>query len=130
VKQPAHLDLRLQQGDLAGTQAIRNIMVAEKTKEMWRQNRYRDSPSDCGLTTLEIPSDGDFSTNHGKACNFGPVLTDPLEIRHALFCRIRLQSMERSLPFHHSTMQWTEQLYTRGRRYLAGHPIVCRGGFG
>ena len=36
-EQQARLNLRLQQGDRAGAQAIRNILVAEDTKEMWRQ---------------------------------------------------------------------------------------------
>jgi hypothetical protein len=38
-EQQARLDLLLQQGERAGAQAIRNIMVAEATNEMGRQLR-------------------------------------------------------------------------------------------
>jgi hypothetical protein len=65
VEPSARLDLRLQQGDRAGARGIRNIMVAEVTKEMWRQLRHLN-------------------------CNSCSVLTDQVEIRHALICRNRL----------------------------------------
>jgi hypothetical protein len=53
-EQQARLDLLLQQGERAGAQAIRNIMVAEETKEMWRQLRTLNPTPDSGLTTVEF----------------------------------------------------------------------------
>ena len=89
-EQQARLNLRLQQGDRAGAQAIRNILVAEETKEMWRQLRSLSPPHDSGITTVEVPSDGDLSTPNCKDCTSWTFLTDPLEIRQALICRNRL----------------------------------------
>jgi hypothetical protein len=112
VEQSARLDLCLRQGDRAGARAIRNIMVAEETKEMWRQLRHLDSPSDSGLTTLEIPSDDDLSTNHCKECISWSVLTEPVEIRHALICRNRLPFGQAhgtfpTIPPFKSAVDWT-----------------------
>jgi hypothetical protein len=88
AEQSARLDLRLHHR--AGARAIRNIMVAEETKEMWRQRCHLDSPSDGGLTILEVQSNGDFSNNHCRDCTSWSVLTDLVEIRRALICRNRL----------------------------------------
>jgi hypothetical protein len=76
-EQQARLDLLLQQGERAVAQAIRNIMVAEETKEMWRQLRTLNPTPDSGLTTVEVPSDGDLSTQHCKVCHSWSVLRIP-----------------------------------------------------
>jgi hypothetical protein len=65
-------------------------MFAEETKEMWRQLRSLNPTPENGLTTVEVPTDGDFWTQHCKDCHSWSVLTDPIEIRQALICRNRL----------------------------------------
>jgi hypothetical protein len=35
-------------------------MFAEETKEMWRQLRSLNPTPENGLTTVEVPTDGDF----------------------------------------------------------------------
>jgi hypothetical protein len=65
-------------------------MNAEATKEMWRQLRNLQPSSDPGITTIEVPSNGDLSTSHCKNCQSWKLLTYPTEIRHALICRNRL----------------------------------------
>jgi hypothetical protein len=57
---------------------------------MWRQLRTLNFSPDSGLTTVEVPTDGDLSTQHCKDCHSWSVLTDPIEIRQALICRNRL----------------------------------------
>ena len=89
-EQYARLRLRLQQGDRAGAKAIRNIQVAEETKEMLRQLRSLQNRPDSGITTVEVPSNGDLTTAHCKDCTSWSLLTDPVEIRQALICRNRL----------------------------------------
>jgi hypothetical protein len=63
-------------------------------------------------TTLEIPSDGDLSTNHCKECTSWSELTDPVEIRHALICRYRLHFGQAhgtfpTVPPFSSAVDWT-----------------------
>jgi hypothetical protein len=89
-EQDARLRMCLQMGDRAGAKAIRNIRVAEETKEMWRQLRSLQHRPESGITTVEVPSNGDFSTPHCKNCTSWSLLTDPVEIRQALICRNRL----------------------------------------
>jgi ribonuclease HI len=57
---------------------------------MWRQLKFLDPPPDSGITTLEVPSDGDLTTPHCKTCTSWSILTDPREIERALICRNRL----------------------------------------
>jgi hypothetical protein len=56
------LEAQLEAGDKAGAKALRNIIIAEETKEMWKQLRALDSTADQGVTTVQIPSDGNFSS--------------------------------------------------------------------
>jgi hypothetical protein len=90
AEQKTHLSRCLQQKDRAGAKAIRQIMNAEATKDMWRQLRNLQPSSDPGITTIEVPSNGDLSMSHCKNCQSWKLLTDPTEIRHALICRNRL----------------------------------------
>jgi hypothetical protein len=62
--------------------------------------------------TLEIPSDGDLSANHCKECTSWAVLTDPVEIRHALLCRNRLHFGQAhgtfpTVPPFNNAVDWT-----------------------
>ena len=89
-EQLANIEMRLQKGDRAGAKAIRNIMAAEETKEMWKQIKALNPNQDGGITTVEVPSNGDLSTPNCKQCQSWNLLTDPVEIRQALICRNRL----------------------------------------
>jgi hypothetical protein len=90
TEQTAIMELNLQQGDTAGAKGIKNKLAAEDFKEMWRQLRALNPLPDSGLTTVEIPTDGNLETNHCKNCTSWSLLTDPVEIRHAITCRNRL----------------------------------------
>jgi hypothetical protein len=90
AEQKNHLSRYLQQKDRAEARAIRQIMNAEATKEMWRQLRALQPSSGRGITTIKVPSNGDLSTSHYKNCQSWKLITDPTEIRHALICRNRL----------------------------------------
>ena len=83
----ANHDMRHQQGDKVGARAIRNIVIAEDNKEIWRQLRSLNPVPDSGITT---PTTGDPTTPNCKACESWTLLTDPVEIRHALICRNKL----------------------------------------
>jgi hypothetical protein len=89
-EQLANIELRLKQGDRAGARAIRHIMAAEEAKEMWKQIQALNPTQDSGITTVEVPSDGNLSTSNCKSCESWNLLTDPVEIRQALICRNRL----------------------------------------
>jgi endonuclease/exonuclease/phosphatase (EEP) superfamily protein YafD len=90
LEQKANLALCQQQGDKHGARILKNILVAEETKEMWRQLKFLDPSSDSGITTVDVPSDGDFTTPHCKSCTSWSTLADPVEIERALICRNRL----------------------------------------
>jgi hypothetical protein len=57
-EQAETLDARLAAGDLAGAKALRNIIIAEETREMWRQVRSMEDEHDQGVTSVQIPADG------------------------------------------------------------------------
>ncbi|KAG7344321.1 hypothetical protein IV203_022329 [Nitzschia inconspicua] len=52
----------LAEGEKAGTTALRNIIVAEETKDMWRQLRSLNAVGDQGITTIDV------HTKHCKEC--------------------------------------------------------------
>jgi DNA phosphorothioation-dependent restriction protein DptG len=107
----ANHDMQQQQGDKVGARAIRNIMIAEDNKEMWRQLRSLNPVPDSDITTIEAPTNGDLTTPNCKTCEFWTLLTDPVEIRHALICRNRLhfgQAQETfpTTPIFTDAMDW------------------------
>ena len=89
-EQDAQVESRLQAGDKVGARAIRNMKIAEETREMWRQLRALDQAKDGGITSVEVPADGNFETHNCKNCTAWTTLTEPREIEKALICRNRL----------------------------------------
>jgi exonuclease III len=81
---------RLAAGDLAGAKALRNIIIAEETREMWKQIRSMDNEHDQGVTTVQIPADGDLSNPNCKTCETWINLDQPEAIRAALIQRNKL----------------------------------------
>lgn len=77
-------------GDKAGAKALRNIMIAEETKEMWRQLGQLERRGDQGVSSVEVPSNGDYSNNNCKSCDTWLRLDQPTEIEAALVRRNRL----------------------------------------
>jgi hypothetical protein len=45
-------DARLAAGILAGAKALRNIIIAEETRDMWRQIRSMEDEHDQGVTSV------------------------------------------------------------------------------
>jgi hypothetical protein len=72
------------EGEKAGAKAIRNIMIAEETREMWRQLRSIDPTEDSGVSSIEVPSDGNLDSTHCKNCTSWTTLEQPREIEEAL----------------------------------------------
>ncbi|KAG7367974.1 endonuclease/exonuclease/phosphatase family protein [Nitzschia inconspicua] len=89
-EQEAQLQARLADGEKAGAIALRNIMVAEETKEMWRQLRALNPVGDQGITTIDVPTDGNFETNHCKECTDWTTIDEPKNIEAALLKRNRI----------------------------------------
>ena len=74
-------------GEKAGAKAIRNIMHAEELKEMWRQLHSLEFKEDAGISSIEIPADGNLDSSHCKQCNEWITLDDSKEIEAALRSR-------------------------------------------
>jgi hypothetical protein len=53
-------------GDLAGAKALWNIIIAEETREMWRQIKSMDDKHDQGVTMVQIPADRDLTNPNCK----------------------------------------------------------------
>jgi len=83
-------EARLAAGDIAGAKALRNIIIAEETREMWKQIRSMEDASDQGVTTVQIPADGDLSNLNCKTCEAWINLDQPEAIREALIQRNKL----------------------------------------
>ena len=88
-EQAAQLESRLKAGEVTEAKAIRTIMIAEDTKEMWRQLKALRPNQESGISSIEVPTDGDFTTANCKQCQDWNLLTDPIEIEKALICRNR-----------------------------------------
>jgi hypothetical protein len=63
------MELKLMAGDKAGAKGIRKILKAEETREMQRQLKWAKPRNDVGITTVRVPTDGDYSTDHCKKCD-------------------------------------------------------------
>jgi hypothetical protein len=83
-------EARLAAGDLAGAKALQNIITAEETREMWRQIKSMDDEHDQGVTTVQIPTDGDLTNPNCKTCKTWIALDQPEAIQEALIQRNKL----------------------------------------
>lgn len=101
-------------GAAVGSRALRNIIVAEETKEMWRQLRALEGQADRGVTNVQIPSDRDFAKC--KVCTSWTNLEQPQEIQNALLKRNRLhfgqaQGTFPTVPPFSETVDWEAGTY-------------------
>jgi hypothetical protein len=71
AKQAETCEARLAAGDLAGAKALRNIIIVEETQEMWRQVQSMGNEHDQGMTTEQIPADGDLTNPNCKLAKPG-----------------------------------------------------------
>ena len=84
-EQQAAADARKLAGDMIGAKAIRNIMIAEEMKQMWRKLRCLSGTSDQGVSKVQIPRNGDFTSC--KECTEWVNVEEPKEIEQALIRR-------------------------------------------
>jgi hypothetical protein len=70
-------EARLEAGDLAGAKALRNIIIAEETREMWRQTRSMEDEHDQGVTSVQRPADRDLTNPNCKTCETWITLDQP-----------------------------------------------------
>ncbi|KAG7374514.1 hypothetical protein IV203_013609 [Nitzschia inconspicua] len=89
-KQEAQLQARLADGGKADAISRRNIMIVEETKEMLRQLRSLKPAGDHVITTIEVPTDGNFETNRCKECTDWTTIDEPKNIKAALLKRNRI----------------------------------------
>ncbi|KAG7342331.1 hypothetical protein IV203_007424 [Nitzschia inconspicua] len=89
-EQEAQLQARLAEGEKAGDIAIRNIMVAEESKDIWRQLQSLNPVGDQEITTIDVPTDGNFDTNHCKEWTNWTTIDEPKNIEAALLKRNRI----------------------------------------
>lgn len=76
---------RLRDGDKAGAIAIRNIIHAEELTQMWSQLRYMEDREESGFTSIEIPTDEDFT--NCKQCTSWKIVDQPSEVEAKLLQR-------------------------------------------
>jgi hypothetical protein len=84
TKQAETREAPLAAGDLAGAKALRNFIILEETPEMWRQIQSMEDEHDQGVTSVQIPADGDLTNPNCKTCEFWITLDQPEAIREAL----------------------------------------------
>ncbi|KAG7355834.1 hypothetical protein IV203_000520 [Nitzschia inconspicua] len=57
---------------------------------MWRQLRSLNPVGDQGITTIDVPTDGNFDTNHCKESTDWTTIDEPKNIKAALLKRNRI----------------------------------------
>jgi hypothetical protein len=87
-------EARLAAGDLAGAKALWNIIIAEETREMWRQIQCMEDEHDQGVTSVQIPADGDLTNPNCKTCDIWITLDQPEAIQEALIQRNKLHFVQ------------------------------------
>ena len=87
-EQQANLQNRLDAGDKAGARALRNIIVAEETSEMFRQIQCMKGYEEKGVRQVDVPTSGDY-TDCKNYTGTWKTLDDPTEIDTALRVRNR-----------------------------------------
>jgi hypothetical protein len=83
-------EARLVAGDLAGAKALWNIIIAEDTREMWRQVQSMEDEHDQGVTTVQIPADGDLTNPNCETCEAWITLDHSEAIQEALIQQNKL----------------------------------------
>ncbi|KAG7341114.1 hypothetical protein IV203_023067 [Nitzschia inconspicua] len=103
-------------------------MVAEETKEMWRQLRALNPVGDQGITTIDVPTDGNFETNHCKECTDWTTIDEPKNIEAALLKRNRIhfgqaQGTPPTISPLREKINWSASTYESERILVAGENI-------
>jgi hypothetical protein len=84
AKKAETCEAHLAAGDLAGAKALRNIIIAGETREMWRQIRSMEDKHDQGMTWVQIPAERDLTNPNCKTCETWITLDQPEAIREVL----------------------------------------------
>jgi hypothetical protein len=68
AEQEQAIQERMIRGERAGAKALRNIKIAEESREMWRQLGTLKSKTDQGVSSIQVPANGDYSNQSCKDC--------------------------------------------------------------